>query len=107
LNHLADLEETETPKPSLLWIDLVGDYPDERMVNVRFGLNRLKKGGLISPVEVERLGNLLKRITFVSVRDEVDSWLFEDSSSGLDALCSRITSSIQQLSGNHFVVVDG
>ena len=107
LNHLAELEETEPSEPSLLWIDLIGDYSDERMVNIRFRLDRLKEESLISPVEYNRLDSLLKRIKFVSLRDEVDSWLFEDTSSELNALLSRIASSIQKISGNHFVVVDG
>jgi hypothetical protein len=107
LNHLADLEENEDPRPSLFWIDLIGDYTDERMVNVRFGLDRLKEEGLISPVEFDRLSNVLRRITFVSVRDDVDGWLFEISSSGLDALSSRLVSRLQKKSGSRVVVVDG
>ena len=107
LNHLADLQETVSSDPFLFWIDLVGDYPDEKLANVRFRLDRLKRDGMISPAEFDRLDDLLKRITFVSVRDEVDNWLFEDSSSGLDALRGRIATSLQKLSGNHFIVVDG
>ncbi|MFW9887707.1 MAG: hypothetical protein ACFFER_05955 [Candidatus Thorarchaeota archaeon] len=107
LNHLAELEETGSSQTSLFWIDLIGDYPHERMVDVRFRLEELKKDGLISQNEFDRLGNLLKRIIFVSVSDEVDSWLLENSVSGLDALRSRIVSSSQKMLGNHFVVVDG
>ncbi|MFW9845963.1 MAG: hypothetical protein ACFFD6_04395 [Candidatus Thorarchaeota archaeon] len=107
LNHLAELDETDSSQNSLFWIDLIGDYSHERLVDIRFRLKELKKSGLISLREFDRLSNLLYRITFVSVGDEVDSWLFDDSSSGLDGLRSEIASSFQKLSGNHFAVVDG
>ncbi|MFW9912679.1 MAG: hypothetical protein ACFFEU_09415 [Candidatus Thorarchaeota archaeon] len=107
LNHLAELEETGSSRTSLFWIDLIGDYPHERVIDVRFRLEELKKDGLISPSQFDRLANLLKRIVFVSVRDEVDSWLFENSVSGMDTLRGRIVSSSQKQPGNHFVVVDG
>ncbi|MFW9887801.1 MAG: hypothetical protein ACFFER_06440 [Candidatus Thorarchaeota archaeon] len=107
LNHLAELEETGSSQTSLFWIDLIGDYPHEKMVDIRFRLEELEKAELISLKKSDRLGKLLNRIIFVSLRDEVDSWLFEDSSSGLDALRSKIALGFQKLSGNHFVVVDG
>ena len=107
LNHLAELVETSSSEASLFWIDLIGDYPDERMVNVRFRLSELKEEGLISPTKSDGLNDLLKRITFISTRDEVDSWLFDGSSSGLDALRSKIVPSFQKQSGNNFVVMDG
>jgi hypothetical protein len=107
LNHLAELEETGSSETSLFWIDLIGDYPHEKMVDIRFRLEALRKAGLISLMEFDRLGILLRRIIFVSLRDEVDSWMFGDSSSGLDALRTRIASSFRNRSGNHFVVVDG
>ncbi|MHA2027304.1 MAG: hypothetical protein ACW98U_15495, partial [Candidatus Thorarchaeota archaeon] len=107
LNHLAELEETRPPDASLIWIDLTGDYPHEKLVSTRFRLEKLNEECLISPVEFRRLDGLLNRITFVSTRDEVDRWLFEDSSSGLDALRNTIASNIQDKSGNSFIVVDG
>jgi hypothetical protein len=62
LNHLAELEETSSSQTSLFWIDLIGDYPHEKMVDIRFRLEELKKDGLISQNGFDRLNNLLKRI---------------------------------------------
>ncbi|MHA2027204.1 MAG: hypothetical protein ACW98U_14985 [Candidatus Thorarchaeota archaeon] len=107
LYHLTELEKTSPSDASFIWIDLVGDYPHKRIVKTRFRLERLKKEGLIGSVLFDRLDRFLNSITFVKTREAVDSWLFQDSSSGLDALRNIITSNIQEKPGNIFIVVDG
>jgi hypothetical protein len=107
LNHLAELEETVLSDVALFWVDLLGDYPNEEMVNIRFGLDRLKNDGLIGQSEYGKLGDVLERIRFVSTRKEVDSWLLEDLSSGLENLRETIASGFHELSCNRIVVVDG
>jgi hypothetical protein len=107
LNHLAELEKTATSEAPFFWIDLLGDYPNEGIVNVRFGLNTLKKKRVIRQAKYDCFSNLLKRIKFVSTKTETDSWLFDNSSSGLVALRKTITSYLHGVSGNRFVVIDG
>ncbi|MHA2146412.1 MAG: hypothetical protein ACXAB0_13270 [Candidatus Thorarchaeota archaeon] len=106
LNHLLELEEA-TSSTSLFWIDLLGDYPNEKLVELRFRLDSLRKNGLIGKSTYDNLRDLLKRINFINTRNEVDSWLFDDSSSSLVYLQKKIASSLQDKSDHCIVVVDG
>jgi hypothetical protein len=106
LNHLAELEETTPSGSSFFWIDLLGDYPTQKMINVRFGLDALKKKRLISQPEYVRLNSFLMRIKFVNLRNETDNLLVANTSSGLETLRASITSSFLEKTEDRFVVVD-
>ena len=106
LNHLVELDKT-TSSTALFWIDLIGDYPDKKMVDIRFRLDRLKKDGSIGQSKYNELRDLLTRIRFVSIRNEVDSWLFENSSSRLDSLRKTLASCFHDRPDHCIVVVDG
>ncbi|TET09223.1 MAG: hypothetical protein E3J86_08810, partial [Candidatus Thorarchaeota archaeon] len=106
LNHLAELEET-TSKSTLFWVDLLGDYPNEKITEMRFGLHALRKKKLITKIEYTRLSELLARIRFVSVRDETDRFLFENDSAGIEKVRDMILKTTDIDTENRIVVVDG
>ncbi len=107
LNHLTELEKTATSETSLVWIDLTGDFPTEKLIEKRFRLDSLKKDGLIKTSEHSKIKGLLKSIKFVSLRDEVDTFLTNNEYSGFETIRTSITSTLKSQSLNHIVVVDG
>ncbi|MFX1559090.1 MAG: hypothetical protein ACFFBL_00745 [Promethearchaeota archaeon] len=107
LNHLAELEQTSPEDTSLVWIDLIGDFPTRKLIEKRFGLDELKKKKLITNSEYRRLRNLLERVNFVSFRNDIDVFLIDGKSSGIENVRSKIKSTPQPQSENRFVVVDG
>jgi len=107
LNHLAELADTTPSNLFLFWIDLLGDYSTEKLVNMRFGLDALRKSGLISQTEYIRLGNFLKRVHFIDLRKETDDLIFANTSSALKNFQARIESALLEESKERFIVVDG
>jgi len=107
LNHLAELEKTSQSDTSLIWIDLIGDFPSENLVEKRFRLEELRKTRLIKNPEYKRLRGLLERITFVSVREDIDAFLIEGESSGIEKVSSTITSALKAPVGNRIAIIDG
>ncbi|MHA2026200.1 MAG: hypothetical protein ACW98U_09895 [Candidatus Thorarchaeota archaeon] len=107
LNHLAELEKTSPIDTSLIWIDLIGDFPTKKLIEKRFGLYELKKKKLIANSEYTRLSGLLERVAFVSVRDDIDAYLIDGRSSGYENVSSEITAALLSQSENRIVVVDG
>jgi hypothetical protein len=106
LNHLGDLKVT-TPSSSFFWIDLLGDYSSKKLVDIRFGLDNLRKKRLITQSEFVRLNGLLKQVHFVNLRKETDDLIFASASSKLKSLQSKIKSLFLKESGNRIIVVDG
>lgn len=107
LNHLAELEQTSPENPSLVWIDLVGDFPTRKLIEKRFGLDELKREKLITSSEYRRLKSLLERVIFVSFRNDIDAFLIDRKSSGIENVRAKIVSSLQSQSENRVAVVDG
>lgn len=107
LNHLAELAETVTSSPSLFWMDFLGDYSTEKLVNMRFGLGNLRKRGLISQLEYIRLSGVLKRVHFIDLQKETDNLIFANGSSGLKDFHARIKSMFLKESGERIIIVDG
>ncbi|MHA2022888.1 MAG: hypothetical protein ACTSWQ_04425, partial [Candidatus Thorarchaeota archaeon] len=107
LNHLAELEKASQSDTSLVWIDLIGDFPSKYLIEKRFRLEELKKKKLIKNSEYKRLRDLLNRITFVSVREDIDTFLIEGESSGIESVDSTISSAFNAQVGNRIAVVDG
>ncbi len=105
LNHLAELEEVSTS--SFFWIDLLGDYPSERMTEMRFGLDTLRQKKQITQSEYERLGRLLNRIRFISIREETDRFLFDNDSVGIMKVQDTILDVTGSDTKKKIVVVDG
>ncbi|MHA2023618.1 MAG: hypothetical protein ACTSWQ_08150, partial [Candidatus Thorarchaeota archaeon] len=106
LNHLAQLEET-TSNCTFFWLDLLGDYSTEKITEMRFGLGTLRKKKLITKPEYARLYGLLKRIRFVSIREETDSFLFDNDSVGIEEVRDIILKTTDNTNKNRIVVVDG
>ncbi|RDE15579.1 MAG: hypothetical protein C4K48_03705 [Candidatus Thorarchaeota archaeon] len=107
LNHLAELADTAASSPFLLWIDLLSDYSTEKMANMRFGLDALRRRGPINQSEFVRLSGFLKRVRFVNLRKEIDDLILAGSSSGLKDFHARIRSVLLKESGERLIVVDG
>jgi len=105
LNHLAELEET-SPNNDFVWIDLLGDYPTKRMIEMRFGLDTLRKKNRINKKDHTRLSRMLARIQFACLREETDNFLFENDSTGIEQV-REIIQSTSSNTTNRVVVVDG
>ncbi|MHA1949754.1 MAG: hypothetical protein ACW99G_13485 [Candidatus Thorarchaeota archaeon] len=105
LNHLAELDETSTS--NFLWLDLLGDYPSKRLVEMRFRLDTLRQKRQITKSEYERLGKLLSRICFINIQGEIDRFLFENESEGIMNVQGEILNGIDVDAKNRIVVVDG
>jgi len=107
LNHLAELEQVSSSDAALIWLDLIGDFPTKDLIDKRFRLEELRKMRLIKNSEYKRLRGLRERITFVSVREEIDTFLVDGKSSGIEKVSSTITSAFNTQAGNRIVIVDG
>jgi hypothetical protein len=107
LNHLSELKQASFPDTSLVWIDLIGDFPTEYLREKRFRLEELKKQKLIMNTDYEILKVLLERIAFVSIREDIDTFLFDGDSSGLENVRVIIESTLKPPAGNRVIVVDG
>ena len=106
LNHLSELEES-TSNCIFFWIDLLGDYPTEKLTEMRFGLDTLRKKNLITKSEYVRLSGLLTRIRFTSIREETDNFLFDNDSTGIEKVRDMILKTTDSTNKNRIVVVDG
>ncbi|TFH04966.1 MAG: hypothetical protein E4H14_13655, partial [Candidatus Thorarchaeota archaeon] len=107
LNHLAELEQSASGDASLFWIDLVGDFPTVKLIEQRFGLEDIKKKKLITNSEFTKLGKLLQRIKFVSLRKDIDAFLIENKPSEIENVTSTIVSALQSQSETRIAIVDG
>jgi hypothetical protein len=107
LSHLTELEQSSPTDTSLVWIDLIGDFPTKKLIEKRFGLDELKKNKLIANSEYRRLKRLLERIVFVSLRDDIDAFLIDGKSSGIEYVLSVFTAALESQSKNRIMVVDG
>ncbi|MFW9812344.1 MAG: hypothetical protein ACFFF9_07780 [Candidatus Thorarchaeota archaeon] len=107
LNHLAELERALDTETSLTWIDLIGDFPTKKLIEKRFGLDNLKKNKLITNSEYAKLRSLLERVTFVSLREDIDRFLIDGKQSGIERARSAITAALESESENQITVVDG
>ncbi|MGY5855118.1 MAG: hypothetical protein RTS72_00870 [Candidatus Thorarchaeota archaeon] len=107
LNHLTELKQASTSDTSLVWIDLIGDFPTRKLIEKRFGLNELKKNKLITNSEYRKLKGLLEQVSFVSFRDDIDAFLIDGKPSGIENVRSVITATLESQSENRIMIVDG
>ncbi len=107
LNHLSELADATPSSPLFLWIDLLGDYSSERMVNMRFGLEALWKKRLITQAEFTRLSGFLKHVHFVNLQKEIDDLILMSGPLGLENLRGKIKSVLVKGYGERVAIVDG
>ncbi|MHA1423918.1 MAG: hypothetical protein ACTSWA_12775 [Candidatus Thorarchaeota archaeon] len=105
LNHLAELDETSIS--NLFLVDLLGDYPSERLTEMRFGLDVVKQKKQITKFEYKRLRKLLGKIRFINLQDAIDRFLFDNDSEGILEIRDTILQDTDSGSKNKIVLVDG
>ncbi|TFH06245.1 MAG: hypothetical protein E4H14_11220, partial [Candidatus Thorarchaeota archaeon] len=105
LNHLDEVSQPLKSNLRVYWLDLLGDYPTDQLVKRRFGLNLLLKKRQITNARHEKLTSLLEDITFLNLRDDIDSFLLGDDIDlevGLREFLNNDSSDDEQV-----IIVDG
>ena len=105
LNHLVELDETSPSE--LFWIDLLGDYSTKDLIEMKFGLDALKRKKQITKSEYERLRRILGEIRFINLREVVNKILFENQAEEIMQVRDSILRSTDSVSTKRIVVVDG
>ena len=75
LNHIEEESHHLDNNLQVYWLNLLGDYPTSQLVKRRFGLDMLLKKKQITREKHQTLTSLLNNITFLNVRDAIDSFL--------------------------------
>ncbi len=79
LNHIEEVAEGLSEDLQVYWLDLLGDYPSKQLIKRRFGLDTLLKHKQIAKKRHEALTSLLESITFVNLRNNVESIISGES----------------------------
>jgi len=105
LNHIEEESHPPDKKLQVYWLDLLGDYPTSQLVKRRFGLDILLKKKQITRERYQSLTSLLDYITFINIRDAMDSFLLGNTIDLEE--CMEALSKNEPSAGDRVVVVDG
>ncbi len=78
LNHIEEVSQVSSKIQQVHWLDLLGDYPTDQLMKRRFGLDILLKKKQITRERHKTLTSLLENITFLNLRNIIDSFLSEE-----------------------------
>ncbi len=108
LNHLQECMEPPSESSKVLWIDLLGDFPSNNLVEARFGLKRQVEGNQITRKLETQLNQTLDKIDFLNLRGIIDDYLLKDSAESLQEISHQIQSAFEELDAKDtIVVIDG
>lgn len=100
LHHLQELTKLD-PK-QIVWLDLLGNYPSERLLQRRFGLDHLHRSRLVTEVQYRGLTSFLDTISFVDL-----SSVIADMTRIGDLDVDTLASTLKDIGPDHLVVIDG
>ena len=105
LNHIEELSQKSDKALQVYWLDLLGDYPTDQLVKRRFGLDSLLRTKQITKKRHETLSSLLERITFLNLRENIDSALFGKDTEFTEVM--KQLHSTETIASERVVIVDG
>jgi hypothetical protein len=104
MNHIQECVESSDDKLNLVWLDLLGDFPSEYLLNKRLGLDQLYRERAMNSMQYHALHQLLGNTHFIDLSASVREFLFEGTEFDLDALKSQLNISAGEES---IIIVDG
>jgi hypothetical protein len=102
LNHVSETEERQDVQ-RVIWLDLLGDFPSEKLRAARFGLDQLLRQREITQKTHRTLELLLQSIEFVDLSDIINEYTLGRSDTNIGDAIGRVFKS----SGRGLVIVDG
>jgi hypothetical protein len=104
LNHINECVEISDDKLNLIWLDLLGDFSSNYLLNARMGLRRMQKKSSISSKQYHLLQRLLDTIRFIDLSMFVKDFLFEGREFDLEALKTLLNIPAEKES---IIIIDG
>ncbi|MHA2354229.1 MAG: hypothetical protein ACXADC_03590 [Candidatus Thorarchaeota archaeon] len=104
INHIRECVESSDDKLNLVWLDLLGDFPSEYLLNKRLGLDQLYRERAMNSMQYRALHQLLGKTHFINLSVSVREFLFESAEFDLDAFKSQLNISAGEES---IIIVDG
>ncbi len=101
LHHIRECREVEEDPIKVYWIDLLGDFSSEQLVQSRFGLDFLLGEKKLTLQEYHELQAILKDIVFISPETPVDE-LLADTENTLEQILEHIDKEQQNI-----IILDG
>ncbi|MFW9803786.1 MAG: hypothetical protein ACFFFC_14085, partial [Candidatus Thorarchaeota archaeon] len=104
MNHVQECVELSDEKLSLVWLDLLGDFSSEYLLDERMGLKSLYRERSIGSKQYNALQHVLDDIRFIDLSIPIREFLFEGAEFDLEALKKQLNISDGEKS---IVLVDG
>jgi len=105
LNHIEEVSQPLGSNLQVYWLDLLGDYPTDQLVKRRFGLDILLKKKQITRKRFEALTTILENITFLNIRNDIDSFLL-GSNTNLEGSMKELLSN-ETPTDERVIIIDG
>ncbi|MDF1540684.1 MAG: hypothetical protein P1Q69_17435, partial [Candidatus Thorarchaeota archaeon] len=107
LHHIKECMDTSSTPTEIVWLDLMGDYKTDELLEQRFGLETLHKQRRISQEMYRDLTNTLWSTRFLDLSHNIDEVLTEGSDA-FDKLCFNVSAFLpEREEGKYIIVLDG
>ncbi|MHA2377788.1 MAG: hypothetical protein ACXADS_00765 [Candidatus Thorarchaeota archaeon] len=104
LNHISECVASSTKESELVWVDLLGDFPNKRLRKARLRFEQLHKEGGLTSEQYRILRRIENKIQFLDLSDDVDRFLSGESELDLNRIKSELG---VPYDGYSIVIVDG
>jgi len=107
LHHIKECIDSSSRPTNVVWLDLMGDYKTDELLEKRFGLENLHREGRISQEMYRDLTNTLWSTRFLDLSHNINEVLREGNDA-FDRLCFNISAFLPEMEeGEYIVVLDG
>ena len=107
LHHIKECIDTSSTPTEVVWLDLMGDYKTDELLERRFGLETLHRERRISQAMYQDLTNTLWSSRFLDLSHNINEVLTEGNEA-FDKLCFNISAFLpEREEGEYIVVLDG
>ncbi|MDF1540064.1 MAG: hypothetical protein P1Q69_14310, partial [Candidatus Thorarchaeota archaeon] len=90
LHHINECIDTSSRPTEVVWLDLMGDYKTDELLEKRFGLESLHREGMVPQEMYRNLTNTLWSTRFLDLSHNINEVL-KEGSAAFDKLCFNVS----------------